>query len=402
MKRLLIFSLVLLMLFGASFASAAEKLVFWAYEPVEYIQRDIMANIIKDFEKTFSDVKVEIIYLPKGDFETKLITAMAVGEGPDIFYLDQPLVSKFAADGVILNLSSYMRAKDFEKNMFLSGPLNTCEYNGAYYGLPISQTAVALIYNKDLVSTPPKTWDEFLKIAKAVYKEDNIAAFGVPSGDGWGAWIFPAFVHAAGGEMVDQTGKKAVFNSQAGVDALELWVELLKYSPRKILDSANSFETGHVAMIINGPWMLDHWKNNWPDLNFGITLIPKKTRYATNIGGEDIVIASYCKYPEEAWNFIKFVTNKDHAADLAMVMGSFPTRADAAKDPRFTSDPGRKMFMEQMKYSFARPRARYWLKINDEIISKALREAMAGEKSAKEALDEAAQRANILLQEGSK
>jgi len=391
------FIFVLMILFLSLMLFGKATITFWGYETVDFSQKEIMAGLVDKFQLENNDIKVNMVYLPKSDFEIKLKTAAAVGELPDISYIDQPLLPLFAKDGLLLNITEYIEKDNLDLSNYIKGPLDTCIYKGEYYGLPISQTSVAMIYNKDLIAEPPKTWDELLEISKEIYIPGEVSAFEYLEGDGWGAWIIPAFVHSAGGEMV--VDGKAVFNSQAGVDALNLMKELKKYSEKEVLDSANAFETGHIGMIVNGPWMLSSYRNNWPDLNFGIALIPMKEKYATNLGGEDIVIYSDSENKEASWKFIKFLTNKENAADMAMVMGNFPTRIEATSDSRFNKDPEMSMFMEQMKYSFARPTAINWLKINDEIIGKAIGEVLSNEKTPQEALNDAVKAANELLKE---
>lgn len=376
-------------------AVAAGELDFWVYGSEKNDQVEKLAAAFG----AKSGIKVNVVAVPKNDFNTKINAAIASGAAPDLSYLDQPLVPRFAVDGLLLQLDAYMKAdKKLSRNDFFPGAYNTNLVQGKLYGLPLNMTCVALYYNKDLVKTPPKTWDEWLAMAKKVYQPGKIAAFeGIWDG-GWGAWLFPAFVHAAGGTMMSPDGKRVTFNEAPGVEALKFIQEMRKYSDLTVISSDKAFENGRVATKISGPWEITGYRTNFPNLRYGVALVPKKKYYASNIGGENLVIYKTTKNPKAAWDFLKFLSTPENNLIMADVTGNFPVSVKAAKDKKFQTDPDLKVFMEQLKYAQARPTVTQWLKINDEAIGKAL--AMANEgMDPKRALDQAAMMAAEMLKE---
>ncbi|GFP42583.1 multiple sugar transport system substrate-binding protein, partial [Candidatus Hakubella thermalkaliphila] len=282
-----------------------------------------------------------------------------------------------------------------ERDEFVPGALETNYYKGQLYGLPLNFVCVALYYNKTLVPDPPETWDEFLAIAKEVADPDkNIAAIQIPGG-GYGAWIWPAFVAAAGGTMLNEDQTKATFNDEAGQAALQLWVDLIKLSPKHIREAADAFPAGHLAFLVSGPWEYEGWRVNYPDFkDYGITLIPKKVKYATNIGGQNLVVYSSSKYPDQAVKLLKFLTSDEIQAMPNFVFEGNPSKK-ALKD-LYKDDPDHQAFSEQLQYATPRPTVVNWIKINDEVIATAIDRAFAGEP-VKQVLDEAAEQANAIL-----
>jgi multiple sugar transport system substrate-binding protein len=369
---------------------------FWVYEPDPGKPEAVstLDNLKREFETANPGTKVNIIPIPKNDFNTKLNAAIAAKTAPDASYLDQPLVARFALDGVL----DQMPAGLLDESTLYQGALNTNRVNGKLYGLPLSQTCVALYYNKDFVPNPPKNWDEMLAVAKQVYSEENrIAAFELPRG-GWGAWLFPGFVTTAGGTMLDESKKVIGFSQQPAVDALTLWKELLPYSPRDITDGQNAFQTGHIAMKISGPWEIDGLKNDWPDLNWGVTLIPAKVANGSNIGGDNAVVYSTSQNKALAWAWLKFLTDPEPNLALSLkVMGNFPINLADASGEWLKDSPELQVFMEQMKYAQARPTVPDWLKINDELVAKAIDDVLDNNVSPVDALDEAAEKAKQIL-----
>jgi len=78
-------------------------------------------------------------------------------------------------------------------------------------------------------------------------------------------------------------------------------------------------------------------------------------------------------------------------------MGNFPINLGAAAGDWLAGDEELAVFMEQMKYAQARPTVTDWLKINDELVAKALEEAMESGKEPAEALRAAADDAVKIL-----
>jgi multiple sugar transport system substrate-binding protein len=376
------------------------KLSFWAYEPDNPEAKRTLEAIVADFNKTHSDIQLELATIPRDAWQTKLDTAIAGGVAPDISYLDQPLVPKLAKEGVLLDLTPYADGPNgIKREEYVTGALNTNIVNGKLYGLPLSMTAVALFYNKDLVPNPPTTWDEWIDVAKKVYKKGQVSAFEGPFGGGWGAWLFPAFAGTAGCMMASPDNTKVTFNDQGCVDAAKMLMELKKYNDKDVVESQDAFGLGKIATKVSGPWDVVHYKNNFPKLNFGVALIPKKTQFASNIGGENLVVFKTTKHPEAAFEALKWLTNDENSLRFATVTGNFPIRVKAAQDPKYQNDPYLKVFVEQMKYALARPQINEWLKINDEILGTALDDIFMKGKDAKQVLDEAAAKANQLIKQ---
>lgn len=377
------------------------ELSFWAYQPENKGGIKELEDIVKSFNETNQNIDVQLTMVPHGDFTTKINAAIAAEKAPDISYLDQSLSPKFAKDNILLKLDKYINGeKGINLEEFYQGALNTNKVKDSFYGLPLNQVAVALFYNKDLVHNPPETWEELLEISKSIYEESNgqKAAFEVPAGDGWGAWLFPAFVAANGGRMANEDTGKATLNEKPVVEALELWKKLKEYSPNKVIKSSNAFENDSVGMKISGPWEIYGYQENFPDLNYGISLIPHKQGESSgsNIGGENIVAYNSTKHPEAAWEFMKYLTKDKVQMRLSKVTGNFPIKLAVAKEDRFTKDKHLSVFMEQMKTSQARPRIEEWVQINDEVIAKAIELGLDG-RDAQEALDWANKRANEII-----
>ncbi|GAA3193912.1 sugar ABC transporter substrate-binding protein [Nonomuraea roseoviolacea] len=377
---------------GGMDAAEGRTLTYWTYQDRTPQAGQVIEKIRKDFEKTNPGVSVKIVKIPKDDYNTKLGSAVAAKTAPDAGVLDQPLVSKYALDGTIKEVPAGL----FPDGTYFKGALDTnLGSDGKYYGLPVDQIGVALFYNKKLVPSPPRTWDELKQVAAQVHQaHPDVAGMVVPKGDGYGAWMFPGVVAGAGGEMADVPGKKILFDQPPAVEALQLWADLLPSSPRKITDSDKPFENGLAAMQISGPWDVPTIREQFPDLDFSVAPLPYKTAPAGNIGGENSVVFSTTKNADLAWKWLLFLGNAANNGAVADAAGGFPVNTRATP---VGTGPENEAFLAQLKVAHARPAMPQWIQINDEIIAPAIESALSGKATPRQALTDAAAKTRALL-----
>lgn len=397
-KRMSLLLLIPLMTFFAACGTQTNSgglsgsITFWMYQVNPNLSAE-MQTLKSQFESSHPGTTINIVLVPKDDFNTKLTTAISTGTQPDASMLDQPLVAKFAGDGSTVQVPDGL----IDRSDFYQAALNTNLYNGTLYGLPVDQVCVGLFYNKDLLPTPPTTWDEMLTDAKKVYNPGKqIAAVSFPTSGGYAGWVFPAFVNQAGGDMLDEQNKKVTFADKPGVDALTYLKQLFAYSPADIVNATNSFATGHVAMLVSGPWEISGFQQNFPDLHWGVALLPKGVRNGSNIGGEDLVVYKHAKNQALAWEWLKFLTGKDENRQFNNADGQFPINVHSG-----ALDAGdaaaNAVFAEQLKTAQARPTNPNWLNINDNVVGKAVENALINGQDPQTALNAAAAQAKTIL-----
>jgi alpha-glucoside transport system substrate-binding protein len=144
------------------------------------------ANVIKVFNKTYPNVKVE--YKPVGDnLPTVLATAIAGGRPPDMADVAQPgLIQQFVNKGSVKPIPY---AKSTLSKNFAPAWLKLGTYNGKLYAVVFKASNKSLVwYNVHAFKTAgvsaAKTWPEFLKLASTV-KASGTPPFSIGGADGW-------------------------------------------------------------------------------------------------------------------------------------------------------------------------------------------------------------------------
>jgi multiple sugar transport system substrate-binding protein len=219
---------------------------------------------------------------------------------------------------------------------------------------------------------------------------------------------------AEGGEYLDADGKPA-FNSEAGVRALDWFVNLYKAKavPAGTTnylwdDLGQGFASGTIAVNLDWPGWASFFndpKSSKVAGNVGVRVQPagssgKRTGWS---GHHGFSVTESCANKEAAASLVWFLTNED-SQKLESAAGPLPTRTAVWEYniKQAESDPYRKevlsAFQEAAKHAFAVPQTASWIEISNAVYPE-LQAAILGDKTSKEALDTAAAKATQILED---
>ena len=346
-------------------ASAADKqeVVIWDYFETD-AQKEMMQSLIDGFNASQDEYEASHVYVPFADYEKQLTLGIASGELPDLVILDGCGMASFIQLGLFGDISD----ADINWDEYMEGPMESTMLDGKHYGIPFATNCTALYYNKDLfdaagIDYPDEntTWDEFHEMAKALTK-DGVSGFGnAATNTDEGTFQCLQWLYTAGGSYTD---------IEDGVDAYKLMQEMIEdgsWTKECVnwtqSDVNNNFMAGNLAMQQNGPWQIPGIEANAPDLNYGVTVLPKKdadSEQATSIlGGENMGVVNKDD-TSGAEAFLKYYDQTDVMVDAMKQYGSYPPKTEAAKDSYWTDDPIQKAFLTQIDTSIPRGPSASW------------------------------------------
>lgn len=153
-------------------------------------------------------------------------------------------------------------------------------------------------------------------------------------------------------------------------------------------DVMNQFISGNVAMMINGPWQIPTMREEAPDLNYDVALIPMDTQYASAIGGENYAVVAGGN-EEGALDFLEYATQEEQVIFMMDQMGYISANKEIAAN-QFTEEEDAiyKKFVEEMDYAQARGPLPEWPEVSD-AISLAFNQVMTGTATPEDAAAEA-------------
>ncbi len=358
-------------------AAAAEPvtITFWHGYNADTETPFLEKTIIPAFVAAHPNIKVEAVNIPYDQFHQKLITAMAGGTAPDLARLDIIWVPEFAEMGALANLNEAMSDFDAVKETVFPGPLSTNFLKGSYYGLPLDTNTRVLVYNKAMfsaagIAAAPTTIDEFTADCEKI-KALGTDMYCFADGGTYG-WAVDPWIWSFGGDMTDAAITKATgaFNgpdTAAAYQYLKDGVDKGYIHPGILgggVDTWGGFGQGQIAMILEGPWFPPSIKSQFPDLQYGMALMPAgKGGSVSVVGGEDIVMFQQSKNKEAAAEFMRFMLSLDTQMQMATV-GQMPVLKTAAEGDNLAKLPEYfGIFLEQLQTSKARTPVATWTKI---------------------------------------
>ncbi len=305
---------------------------------------ELMNKYISEFRKQYGNIKIEYRKLTPQEYETELVNALAENRGPDIFAMHHTWYSKHKNKLAPMS-EEIMTLKDY-KDRFVDVVYDDFVVDDKVYGFPFYTDTLALFYNKDAfndagIVSPPRTWQEVQQIVPRLTKIDpfgNITQAGIALGTGDNINRSPDLLSVlmlqSGAQMTDPNDyTKITFNqnrSQSGQDinpadlALEYYTDFA--NPRKTVynwnstldNSIDAFYEREVAMMITYSYQVEAIKAKAPRLNFAVAPLPQVSlesglaNYANYWG---YGVSSQSKYSNEAYTFLKFMTEKEQSQE---------------------------------------------------------------------------------------
>ena len=332
--------------------SGTSQVLFWtSHTPPD---TDSMQRMVNAYNKQSNSYCVKMVAVPGSETDiAKLTTAVRAGTGPDVYELDRFTVAERAAAGVLEDLTPLGAAN--ESGNYLGFAWNEALYKGKPYALPFDTDARALFYNKDLmqaagvdpsqldISKGAPTIDLVRSIAQKLNKKDssgNYTTIGfLPSfSQGWHyTWGFVyggSFFNSSTCKVtpddpkIVQAFKDMYWNwsSMLGVNQVQTW--LSTYAPPNQPTAQDAFLTGHVGMVVTGPWVLSWFPQYQPNLHYGITFIPVPNQGdtpATWAGGWSVVIPKGAKNEKGGYDFMKYFAGEPGQRVYTKETGHMPT-----------------------------------------------------------------------------
>jgi len=360
-KRLsvLVSCAALALLWGVSAVAAppVELVVWHAYRGGEAAAFEKVVAAY-NASKASAGVKVSTLPVTYDAFADKITAAVPRGKGPDIFIFAQDRLGGWVEAGATIEPIDFY-VDQATKDRFLPTTLQAMTYHGTIFALPFNYKVLTMVYNKKLVTNPPKTTGELVQLAKKL-TDAATGRFGVAY------WYTNFYYHAIlmnafGGGVFDAAGKP-ILNNPANVKSVELvmkWVEQDKFLPAEpstVLVTA-LFNGGKAAIVFNGPWFLGEIA---PGIDYGLAPLPT----VDEAGGkpmrpwmtvEGVYIAAGSKNKDAAYDFVKYVTDAPAAKIMALEGRQTPANKAVYLDPQVAADPILKEFRQQVEVAVPMP-----------------------------------------------
>ncbi len=366
--------------------------------------KDKFQPLIDKYQADHPDVKIEYRKLTYEEYERTLVDALAGGRGPDIFTVHNTWLPRYFDKIEPIPTEKYA-LRDY-RNEFYPPAFETIR-NDRIYGIPLAIDSLGLYLNAQFdldagISQAPRTWEDLVGEPGNPDRPGILRALSQRQGDRFtrsaialgnntvsrSVDILALMMLQQRTQMTNDDNTQATFNLTQDVEgrqqplgrlALEFYTSFA--DPRsnnyswnsKSGDSVRAFAEGKVAYMVGYAYHAPEIERLNPELQYEIApMLQIAGTSPVNYASFWVeTVARGSEHPEEAWNFLRFITNRDNMPEYTQAVESVPARKEVP------ASGGLEVLQDQLET------ARSWYKGDaakaDAIFARMIDQVLAGE-----------------------
>ena len=429
MKKLILVGLILTLAVSLTAGVAmADKVKITWWHAMSGSRLDVVKSIVESFNATHPNIELTAMFTGSyAETLTKFIAAYRTGTAPNLVQVYEVGTETMLDSGAIIPVYQIpgMLGETWDWGKYIIPIRNYYSKDGNLWSMPFNSSTAMLYYNKELFekagldpNKPPTTWKEVEEYGKKLRDSgvQNVLSFG------WPGWIFEQMfathnqLFANNDNGRSGLATEVLFNGDFGQMVLETWTKLAKegifiYGGPEY--SANTaFKSGQLAMLLQSTSSLAGIEKG-SQFPVGTSFLPRFEGYPMGnsvIGGGSLWVTKGQSKEElrAVWEFLKYLGQTHIAIQWHKGTGYFPTMNSAVKalldEGWFSKDQNFLTAFLQILSGRRDTAAVRGVRLGPfveirEIERAAIEKAVSGVMTPKAALDEAAQKANQLLQD---
>jgi multiple sugar transport system substrate-binding protein len=397
---------------------APVKLVVLTHWGEESVLKPMQARL-DEYMELHPNVTIEYQTVTFDQLLTKITTARAAGISPDVYHFYNLWMPEFVKGGMMAVPPEEVVA-DIRAN-YGAGSIEAVTYAGQIWGYPTEINTYQLIYNKKILEEagydrPPETWDELKEMACNISEVDaggTVTRAGFLVIPGWDSGVvhpFLSLLWSNGGEYLDAEGTKALFDSPEGLETLQLYMDMIEDKCADPAISWGDFPNSKGGMVIMANWWQATLKDTFQDgyENVGVAPIP------VGPSGESTATLQYnwlfgvdngSKYRDEAWKLVEWLNTPATAGEaspigdfLTSALGAIPSRVPDQEALADRYDDFLQAFVDLAAVARPEPVVLGGQEVKTTLQTE-IESAWYDQKSVEQALADAAEEANRILEE---
>lgn len=366
--------------------------------------------MIQEFNASQDEIVMVNDMVKFDDYYTKLTTALATKNAPDVVVVHQANLLNYVPSGSLLALDEYV--DDSMLADFQAAPLEACKFDGKLYSLPFDVHPIVMYYNTDIlaeagITEVPTTAEEFLAAAEQIKSKTGKWAFAIDNTTGvYKAYtltrLFMSLVAQQGGSVLTADNTKANFNNEYGEKAAQFLTDLVNkygYNPNELdYDAAmNTFKLGDAAFYFNGVWATGTLEQV-DGLNFKAAPLPAFLgQSAAWAGSHTLAIpVQNNQDPEKVKAAITFIDWMTSHGEMWAKAGHIPTRKSVTEKDEFKALPYRADYAAAAASALETPRTPAWEEIYG-TLSDMLEDLVTNNKDVKSSLKDMEDTVNKII-----
>jgi len=372
----------------------------WGDDTEQKIYRDS----IDRFQTACPGVTVDYVPIPD-KFQDKMKAQMAGGTAPDVFYVDDQLMTAFSPSGQLLALDDYMSEAGVSREDYIPQLLTIFTQDDKTYGLPKDWGTLGLIYLPEAFEaagipepTADWTWEDMREAAKTIADGGQMGGFCMNAD--WAR--FAPIVFSNGGTFVSDDNQTATLNTPEVKQSAQLVADMFTEKSLVRASDVGASWCGEaigkklVGMTTEGGWMVNFMKQNYSDVDWKAVQIPSgSVSRADIIFTNAIGVNAATKFPQASAALAIYLTGEENQGEIVntgFAYSTHPTQADLIQDPndKAISEGG---LLEDSRVAYWGPNTG---KVND-LVSKAIERVFLGDQDVDQSFEQLQEEAQAAL-----
>lgn len=331
----------------------AQELVMWERSGGN---AGMVDALVAAWNEANPDRKINLTYIPHTEMVPKLAQAIASGEVPDLMGLDLIYGPQFASAGQLEDITDYFK-DDPTIATASPGHIKVATYDDRLYGVPLYADVSALFWNKDLFAkagldpeVPPRSLQDIHDMAaKITGVEEGVYGYYLAGNcAGCNIFTFGPLIWASGGKIEPLDANDEPLTGDNLITVLE-WARMMHkeglINPANQAENGETFHlqfgSGKVGMMGTGNFNITLAREQNPDMNFGITLLPglEPGSSASFAGGDIVTVPKGSKRVSDAVDFMKFILSDEVQVEVYAKMLNMTTRGDMVDNKYYAEEP---------------------------------------------------------------
>ncbi|WP_199619634.1 extracellular solute-binding protein [Paenibacillus alkalitolerans] len=313
-------------------------------------QVQIVKQLVDDYFTPSTGIQVNVNLVQQGIME-----AVLAGSGPDVvLFVNSGDAVNLAMRGAIANVDQFDGFNEVT-GRFIQQAMVPYEFNGHYYGIPLTQTFPMMFYRKDIFKelnlSVPQTWDEMFRVIPVIQRKNMSVGIPPSSNVNVGSSIsnstlsgeqlsqspvqtniFGTILYQRGGRYYNDDKSSTEFDKKVALEAFRQYTSLFSdYSLPLMFDFYNRFRSGEMPLGIAEFTEYNRLQAAAPEIRnlWEMVPVPGTKREDGTIdhtvlaGGQGSIILRDATDREAAWQFVEWFSSEDIQASFGRQTEAF-------------------------------------------------------------------------------
>ncbi|MQW32110.1 extracellular solute-binding protein [Sinorhizobium meliloti] len=336
---------------GAQFGQAADSIELSILHTDPALVKELHEDIAANFVALFPNVRIRFTIVPTYDEALAQSLRDALTDNPpDIAFHGLNNISLLAERGLLTSLDRFIdKEPSWGQLGYHENLKQFCRHRSQTWGLPFALSTLICYYNQELVERVhgtnvnfPSNWDDIAHLASEIRAPSGGVHFHYQSTGN--VFLFD-LICSFGGQILDADHRTVLFDSPAGLKALEVLKSLgeARGGPDIGTSAARAaYAAGTLGILVDSSSALTNFlKQAEGKFTVGTARIPLPGGTDVRLpsaGSAATIMSQDVQRQELSWNYIKFATNPENQTALAKQTGYIPVNNIAISEPALLGD----------------------------------------------------------------